>query len=140
MFGPRVRTNIGKRFLVIVDIHFSDNKKKFKAALYRNNLKMSYSCTESMEAITNAYNNKVLRETPNEVLGCKCNDARLCPWREKCEIWGFIYQSTITSSGSAQNYIGLTENSIKQRYTQHKSDCSIQSKRYKTKLRSHVWN
>ena len=53
---------------------------------------------------------------------------------------GLIYQATITSRTSTKTYIGLTENSFKQRHTQHMSDFRLPSKRHKTKLSSYVWD
>ena len=96
---------------------------------------------DSMGVIIKRHNNKILRGTPNEETpGCKCQDKTKCPLEQKCETKGLIYQATITSRTSTKTYIGLTENSFKQRYTQHMSDFRLPSKRHKTRLSSYVWD
>ena len=45
-----VRTNIGKKFLQIVNKYFGDSSK-FKKYLNKNNIKLSYSCLPNIETI-----------------------------------------------------------------------------------------
>jgi len=52
-----------------------------------------------------------------------------------------VYQATVTmeDNGPAQTYVGLTENSFKTRFANHKSSFSDPKKRLSTELSKHVW-
>ena len=52
-----------------------------------------------------------------------------------------VYQATVTNSETKKvdNYIGLTENTFKSRYTQHKSSFKLAHKRSSTRLSEHIW-
>jgi len=52
-----------------------------------------------------------------------------------------VYQATVTMEDNrpAQTYVGLTENSFKTRFANHKSSFSDPKKRLSTELSKHVW-
>ena len=63
-FCQSVKTNIGKRFLELIDKHFkSENMKKM---FNRNNCKMSYCCMENVRSIISRHNKKTLRATSSK--------------------------------------------------------------------------
>ena len=69
---------------------------------------------------------------------CNCRKANECPLSKKCSTESVVYQTTVTSTSadSPQTYIGLTENSFKTRYTNHKGKASFKKydKRNATEL------
>ena len=139
-YSKNVQTNVGEEFLKIVDKNFSDTACRLRPIFNRNRLKLSYSCMENMGTIIKKHNNKILRApTTSEPAGCKCRDKTKCPLPKRCETKALIYKATITSAGEQKNYIGLTSNTFKERYTQHKSDFNLEHKRFKTALSKYVW-
>ena len=77
-------------------------------------------------------------EKPPE--NCKCRDQD-CPVNGECERRGVIYQCSVkeTNSGKVETYVGLTENSFKDRITKHRK--SIRDRNYhKNSLSNHIWN
>ena len=81
-----------------------------------------------MGAIISKHNKKILSNNDtndsNDKL-CNCRSQQNCPLDNKCLTTSLIYNAQITSTTANQtttkNYIGLTEGTFKQRYTQHKS-------------------
>ena len=53
-----------------------------------------------------------------------------------------VYQATLTTeeSKSDEAYVGLTENTFKTRFANHKTSFNNPSKRMITELSKHVWN
>ena len=53
-----------------------------------------------------------------------------------------VYQATVTTEDSTpdETYVGLTENTFKTRFTNHKTSFNNPSKRMSTELGKHVWN
>ena len=58
-YSSNVKSNIGKRFLTIIDQHFPKHHPLHKIC-NRNTLKLSYSCMDNMAKITKAHNNKII--------------------------------------------------------------------------------
>ena len=74
-----VRTNIGKKFLQIVNKYFGDNSK-FKKYLNKNNIKLSYSCLPNIETFIKNHNKKLTNSNKNnEEETCNCIDKEKCP-------------------------------------------------------------
>ena len=51
-----------------------------------------------------------------------------------------VYKATVTSNEEKCIYIGSTEGSFKQRYTQHKSDIKNERGKNKTTLSKYMWD
>ena len=58
-YNKAVKTNIGKRFLELIDKHFPP-QHRLRKIINRNCVKISYSCTKNVKAIIQAHNNKIL--------------------------------------------------------------------------------
>ena len=79
-----------------------------------------------MGSIINKRNKKILTNnntTPQN--GCNCRKKDQCPLDNNCLITSVIYKANLTTDtddtgDTGKNYIGLTEGTFKQRYTQHK--------------------
>lgn len=53
-----------------------------------------------------------------------------------------VYQANVTTEDNnpTKTYMGLTENSFKIRYANHKASFNHSNKRHSTELSKHVWN
>ena len=72
---------------------------------------------------------------------CNCRKTAECPMSGHCLKNSVIYQATITTADEPkQTYIGLTENSFKTRYTNHRSSFKNKSKKFSTELSKYIWN
>ena len=64
-----------------------------------------------------------------------------CPLAGKCQKESVIYQATVTTEDNKpdKTYIGLTENTFKTRFTNHKASFNHKTKRLNTELSKHIW-
>ena len=162
-FNAAVTTNIGKRFLDLIDKHFpktrSDNLHKI---FNRHLIKLSYSCTPNMKSIIRTHNAKILAKVENqnqptkkdakkeksskqtdkdtkEEKSCNCRKSAECPLQGKCLQQTVVYKATIKTPTDTKTYIGSTENTFKQRYYAHKNDMNKIQNRHTTTLASYIW-
>ena len=72
-YASNVRTNIGARFLKLIDKHFPLSNPLSKL-INRNTIKMSYRCTPNLARIISGQNAKILSERipKTEVRKCSC--------------------------------------------------------------------
>ena len=131
-FNKDVSTNVAKTFLDLLDKHFPKSTKLHKI-FNRNNVKVSYSCTESMKSIINSHNKKVT--TQNTVITPPCN----CRSIEECALEGRCRVENVTSVNEDKAYLGTAEE-FKQRFYNHKK--SFKNKRYsnETTLSKYIWD
>ena len=89
------------------------------------------------------HNKSTLRKT-NAVLpkACNCRQPAHCPLESNCLRSAVICQATVATEDSrpAETYVGLTENSFKTRYSNHKSSFRDPNKRLSTELSKHIWH
>ena len=50
-----------------------------------------------------------------------------------------IYQTTVNEQNSTETYVGLTGNTLKKRWTAHKSTFRKENRRTSTTLSQHIW-
>ena len=112
-----VQTNIGREFLNLVSKHFPKNHW-YNKIFNKNNIKVSYSCTDNLQTIIKKHNRKIL-ETSNTLPRITTVTAGK---KNHCLLLSVVYNANVTteSDTTGKNYIGLTEGTFKQRYTQHK--------------------
>ena len=91
-----------------------------------------------------AHNAKILKK---EDLGdenprsCNCRKKELCPVDGKCLSESVIYQAVVTrEDGVVDSYVGLTENTFKDRWTKHKSSFKTRNPKNASGLSRYVWN
>jgi len=141
-FSKNVKTNIGKTFLKLISKHFP-NQHKYHSLFNKNNIKVSYSCMDNMKSIINKHNKKVINTanqdsaTTDEL--CNCRKKEQCPLDRKCLTTSIIYNAQITTRNTTKNYIGLTEGTFKQRYSQHKMTFNNRKYTNSTELSKYVW-
>ncbi len=145
-FSCTVETNVGRKFLSLIDSHFPDHHP-FHKFINRNCVKVSYSCMKNMESIIKTRNKQLLqqhqesKDTANAAIKkCNCRNPSKCPLDGKCLTEAVVYKATLRTKDKTYTYVGMTEGTFKSRYTSHGS--SFRLKRYKTatKLSEMVWN
>ena len=133
-----VKTNVGKRFLRILDISFPRDNP-LRKLLNRNTVKIGYKCMPNMGALVSNHNNKLLKKdniSPNP--GCNCTDGPdTCPLTPpECQKDSVIYVASVDSPDGMEHYTGLTGGPFKKRWSAHNSD--INNNNAKTRLSSHI--
>ena len=70
-----------------------------------------------------------------------CLHVQDCPLKNNCLTSSVIYNANVTTESDAagMNYIGLTEGTFKQRYTQHKLSFRNRNYSNSTELSKHIW-
>ena len=148
-FSKNVSTNIGHRFLTLVDKHFPKDHK-LRKIFNRNTIKISYSCMNNTKQIIDNHNKLILNSskhanetTDNHVdkKSCNCRQKVTCPLNGNCLQSSVIYQATVTrnDNNTAETYIGLTENDFKTRYRNHTASFRHAKHKNSTELSKHIW-
>ena len=87
----------------------------------------------NLKQLINSHNNHLLRkfeeEAPNTILekntdNCNCRNKVNCPLQNNCMLKNIVYRANVKTedeNNSSKSYIGVTENSFKTRYNNHKS-------------------
>ena len=104
-------------------------------------VKVSYSCMDNMKSIINKHNKKVTNadtNTDNQVQ-CNCRNKDQCPLDNKCLTSNVIYNAQVTTNNATKNYIGLTEGTFKQRFSQHKATFKHRKYTNSTELSKYIW-
>ena len=125
-----VVTNIGRRFLGLIDKHFPRGSELGKL-FNRNNVKISYSCTKSIKAIITSHNQKLLNPMTNlnqRLCSCPRTRAHNCPLGGKCLNSNIIYSSKVVTANESREYIGSTSTDFKTRLGNHRSDLTAPSR------------
>ena len=139
-YNASLKTNIGKKFLQLIDKHFPVNHHLHKI-LNRRTIKLSYSCTANMHTIMQTHNKKVLSDTKSEEnVKCNCRDKTSCPTPGECCRTKVVYHATVKhENGSNAQYIGCTETAFKLRYGNHKKSFRLANYKSETTLSKYVW-
>ena len=146
-YNQQVSTNIGKRFFKLLDKSFPPGHTLPKL-LNRNTVKLSYSCTPNISQHISAHNKLTLNQhagahTPQHG-GCNCRaGVNSCPLDGKCQERSIVYQAMVArtdnNANAPETYIGLTENTFKNRYSSHLNSFNHSKHRNATSLSQHVW-
>ena len=120
--------------------HFP-KQHKYHSLFNKNNVKVSCSCMDNMKSIINKHNKKVTNadndtNADNQVQ-CNCRNKDQCPLDNKCLTSSIIYNAQVTTNSATKNYIGLTERTFKQTFSQHK----FKHRKYtdSTELSKYIW-
>ena len=99
---------------------------------------MSYYCLPNMSSVISSKNKQLLKGDQNQPPPCECKNGH-CPIDGKCKARGIIYQAVIqTQNNETHSYVGLSEKSFLERYTQHISSFQVHDKRNSTSLSKKV--
>ena len=90
--SANVKTNIGKRFMSLVQKHFPPHHQ-YRSLFNKNNVKVSYSCVESMGNVIQSHNGKILnQQKPKEEKPCNCRIKGSCPLDGSCRKTCIVYK------------------------------------------------
>ena len=143
-YSKIVETNIGKKFLQLIDTHFPRNNK-FQKIFNRSTIKVSYACMPNIGSIISSHNKKILEEKkPMERGSCNCQvrNRDNCPLDGECMTSNAMYQADISSTDESypgKVYIGITEPPFKGRYGNHERDFNHEEYANTTELSKEVW-
>ena len=117
-YSRDVKTNVGRKFLQIMNKNFPPENPLSKI-FNRNSVKMSYRCTANLGCKIAAHNAKILKNVNNDGddrRKCNCRKKDMCPVDGICLDEGVVYQAVVKrEDGLTDSYVGLTENSFKDR-------------------------
>jgi hypothetical protein len=98
----------------------------------------------NIQGIIANHNKRILAKSQKATQNkqCNCRVPAECPLSGKCLTESIIYQANVeTNDGKpAETYVGLTANSFKTRYSNHKSTFNHANKKFSTELSSHIWS
>ena len=145
-FSKNVSTNIGHRFLSLVDKHFHKDHK-LRKIFNRNTIKISYSCMSNTKRIIDNHNKQILKSseltanTGKDNKTCNCRQKNTCPLNGNCLQSSVVYQATVTRQDNniTETYVGLTENDFKTRYRNHTASFRHAKHRNSTELSKYIW-
>ena len=105
---------------------------------------MSYRCTANLGQKIGAHNSKILKDTgiSQEVdqRTCNCRKRDQFPVENKCLTRSCVYQAVVRRvDGVADSYVGLTENTFKDRWTKHKSSFRSRNPKNASGLSKYIW-
>ena len=152
-FSKNVSTNIGHKFLALVDKHFPKDHK-LRKIFNCNTIKISYSCMNNTKQIINNHNKCILNSSKHiyrynitddtntkDKKTCNCRQKNICPLNGNCLQSSLVYQTTITckENSTTETFIRLTENNFKTRYRNHTTSFRHTKHRNSTELSKHIW-
>ena len=146
-FNKATATNVGAKFLRLLDKHFPASSALHKI-VNRNTVKVSYSTLPNIEQIISSHNKRILRDNKTNAASCNCRVKTSCPVDNKCNEVSIIYKALVTPQimNSKSNvptqaeYIGLSANSFKIRYNNHQSNFRQEKAKLSTSLSSFIWD
>ena len=110
-----VITNVAKKFLQLIDLHFPPSNK-FHKIFSRNNVEISYCCTPNVGNIIKSHNKKLINSSNHHAQPCKSKKKKKTVlW--KCITENIIYKCIVSASGQPDKvYLGTAEGNFKKRY------------------------
>ena len=117
-YSKNVKTNIGGRFLKLIDKCFPKYHPLHKI-VNRNTVKLSYKCMPNFKATISRHNQKLLKEELSKNTqvapepGCNCSSGP-CPLvTNNCKIDHVIYRATVKDDNQeTHTYTGVTRNKL----------------------------
>ena len=141
-YSKNVATNIGKTFLQILDEEFHENHVLHKI-FNRNTVKISYACMPNIKQTIDGHNKSILLKSDKPKNDeCNCRKTDECPLLGQCLKKSVVYQATVTCTNHNkpdETYVGLTSNTFKTRFTNHKNSFKYRKKKHSTELSNYIW-
>lgn len=143
-YAKNITTNIGKKFLNIIDSSFKHDHPLYKI-FNRNKLKLSYSCMANMKNAISAQNSKELKQPgiptdqqrTKQTCNCRLKDE--CPLQGNCLTNQVVYQAAVQTTSGRETYIGIAATDFKARYRNHTMSFRNSTYKNSTELSKHVW-
>ena len=141
-YSKKVKTNIGRKFLQLLETHFPQNNR-FHKIFNRNTVKVSYGCMPNIGAAINAHNRAILEEQqPLARGGCNCEDSANCPLGGECLTENVFYEAALTSNirnYGEKIYFGITKPPFKYRFNNHNKSFRNREYANETELSKEIW-
>ena len=139
-YSNTVKTNVGKRFLKLIEDNFPEENPLHKI-INKTSVKISYACTKNFDRIIKTHNNKILQQhaQTTEKRTCNCIKKEECPLNGECLSTEVIYEAKVKTKDTEKIYVGMTGDTFKTRYTNHKQSLTHEKYRNQTKLSAHFW-
>ena len=151
-WNDQVSTNIGKKFLELIDKHFGPaSGSPLTYHLNRQKVKISYSCMPNLYSNISSMNQNIINPEKNlKLKGCNCTGGvDSCPMNGHCLTDQVVYQGdlkfkevnpfTHREEEIHKIYIGSTATSFKTRYGNHKQTFIKIDQENKTTLSGEIW-
>ena len=141
-YCQNVKTNVGKKFLSLIDKHFANTP--LEKYINRSTIKISYSTMPNIASIISSHNKKILNTELNLEEGaenrtCNCRYKNTCPQAENCLQESVIYKAEVTHIQGRAAYIGLTGGQFKTRYNLHTRSFRNRDHKNDTTLSQYIW-
>ncbi len=97
----------------------------------------------NMNSIIRTHNKKIKTGPPKEnPKSCNCRKKEECPLMGKCQTKAVIYNAEVDVENQEKHklYIGLTEHTFKQRYTNHSQTFKSEKYENSTELSKYIWS
>ena len=140
-------TKLGRDFLALLDQCYPVGHQ-LRRTFNRHTVQLSYWTMPNMGNIIAANNKKVLgedkafeRQLPRNS-NCNCRGGeKNCPMEgARCLDSNILYHAKVEEEGKPDaGYVGLTANTFKVRYGNHKTSFKYSAKRINSSLAGHVW-
>ena len=118
-YSRGVITNVANKFLQQLDLHFPPSDK-FHKTFNRNNVKVSYCCTQNVKNIVNTHNKKLINSSSHHVQPCNCRKKEDFSLEGKCRTKNIIYKCIVSTSGHPDKaYLQTADGDFKNRYYNH---------------------
>lgn len=150
-FSKNVSTNIGHKFLSLIDKHFPKDHS-LRKIFNRNTVKISYSCMNNTKQVIDNHNKRILHSSHSPYTKdnkdgtetnktCNCRQKNNCPLNGNCLQSSVVYQATVTrnDNNTSETYIGLTETDFKTRHRNHTASFRHAKHKNSTELSKHIW-
>ena len=138
-YSKQGSTNIAKRFLNLLDWHFSKQQRLYKI-FNRNNVKVSCSCAENMSSFISSHNKKLLNNPTRNIKPCNCRKKDECPLNVQYLAQDIVYRcATSTSMNPEKTYLGMAEGDFEKRYNNHTRSFRHQLCWKETTLSKYIW-
>jgi len=142
-FSNNVSTNIGNKFLKLLDEHLSPTHK-LRPICNRSTIKISYSFMSNMASIIKSHITKIGKPatkerdpTPNKT--CNCRNPANCPLNGNCLKESLIHEANVTSRNQESSYFGSCSTDFKKCYNNHTATFRHRNKAAHTELSKCIW-
>ena len=145
-WDSNVKTNVGRKFLLVIDKCFPKNHP-LNTIFNRHTLKLSYSCMPNKKAVISSHNKNMLAQD-HGATAAPLQQPRTCitvkidrSAHSKEIAWKKTWRTKQQLSRKPQrkNYVGLASN-FKERYRNHQTSFRQPSKRNETELSKYIWD
>ena len=142
-YSKNVKTNVGKKFLSLVERHFQAGSK-LRKIFNRKTIKVSYSCMPNIGSVIKHHNANVLKldsaQSPKrQEMTCNCRKSEQGLLEGDCLASNVVYKAIVTTDDCQKEYIGSTELPFKQRYYNHTTTLKHEHRQNTTELSKYVW-